>query len=229
MSTTGRDFDDRARAAAAGLRRAVTVEGPEVGQLVRAARVRRAGRLIVVVAVAVALGAIGFAASSVAVSDDLRWATGAVLVALVVVTGALCAHAGGHAWFVPLPALALGVLWLATGSSDQAAGWWLVATCAAASAVGVVVAGTALRQRLRSSWGGLSPLLHATGAAVTPLDPAGVVRVNSEHWTAVSLSGPLPAGAPVHVASVRGVRLEVWSEEGTVPGVEAIEPEEDQP
>ena len=34
---------------------------------------------------------------------------------------------------------------------------------------------------------------------------------------AESVSGPLPAGAPVHVLGVRGVRLEVWSEAGSVP------------
>lgn len=227
MTATGGDFDDRARAAAAGLRRAVATQGPELTELVRASRMRRAGRVIVAGAVLIALAAVGFAVASVAFSPGLRWGTGAILVALVALTWLLCAHAGGHAWFVPLPALALGLLWATTGSG-YAAGWWLVSTCAATSAVGVVVAGTALRQRLRGSWGGLSPLLHSTGTAVTPLDPNGVVRVASESWTAVSLSGPLPAGAPVHVAAVRGVRLEVWSEAGTVPGLEAIEPEEDQ-
>jgi membrane-bound ClpP family serine protease len=62
--------------------------------------------------------------------------------------------------------------------------------------------------------------------ALTDLDPRGVVRVGGENWSADSLSGPLPAGSPVHVASIQGLRLQVWSEAGTVPGVEALEAKE---
>jgi membrane-bound ClpP family serine protease len=48
---------------------------------------------------------------------------------------------------------------------------------------------------------------------VEALDPAGIVRVAGEDWTAVSLNGPVPAGGRVQVVSVRGVRLEVWGED----------------
>ena len=66
------------------------------------------------------------------------------------------------------------------------------------------------------------------GVAVTSLSPVGVVQVAGEKWTAESVSGPLPAGVPVHVLGVRGVRLEVWSESGTVPDGRMLGSEEDQ-
>ena len=56
------------------------------------------------------------------------------------------------------------------------------------------------------------------------MTPTGIVRVNNETWTAQSLSGPLPAGAPVHVVKVEGLRLFVWSEAGDIPGPEALGP-----
>ena len=55
-----------------------------------------------------------------------------------------------------------------------------------------------------------------------PLTPTGIARVNNETWTAQSLSGPLPAGAPVHVVKVEGLRLFVWSEAGDILGLEAL-------
>ena len=64
---------------------------------------------------------------------------------------------------------------------------------------------------------------------MTELTPVGVVRVGGENWSAESVSGTLPAGAPVHVLAARGVRLEVWSEVGTVPDATMFDIEEDQP
>jgi membrane-bound ClpP family serine protease len=75
---------------------------------------------------------------------------------------------------------------------------------------------------------GLPSLRGTDGVALTALSPVGVVQVAGEKWTAESVSGPLPAGAPVHVLGVRGVRLEVWSERGTVPDGRLLGMEEDQ-
>ena len=142
----------------------------------------------------------------------------------------LSAHAGGHAWFVPLPAFSLAVVWALTASSDsRGAGWALVALTATAGAGGVVSATTALRQRRRSELALLPSLRGATGVAITNLTPIGVVQVGGETWSAESVSGPLPAGAPVHVLAARGVRLEVWSEVGRVPDAAVLDLEEDQP
>jgi membrane-bound ClpP family serine protease len=50
----------------------------------------------------------------------------------------------------------------------------------------------------------------AQGVALTTLAPEGVVRVQSEEWTAVATTDePIPAGTPVEVVSVEGLRLYV--------------------
>ncbi len=206
----------------------VALQAPESTELVRGSKLRRAGRLVVALAVLVALAAVGLAAASVTTSGGLRWVVTVILWALAAGTCLLCAHAGGHAWFVPLPALALALLWTIAGTDQRGAGWWLAAACGAAVALGTGVAITALRLRLRGAWTGLPPVANATGATLTPLTPVGVVRVNGESWTAVSLSGPLAAGVPVHVVRVRGMRLEVWSEAGAVPCLDDLETEEGQ-
>ena len=179
---------------------------------------RKVGQVGSLVGVVVAVGALSCAAASVSAAGDLRWLTGGILLALLASTWLLCAHAGGHAWFVPVPALALAVVWAITVSGRQGAvSWWLVAMSAAAAAVGVALAAGALQQ----AWHLPAPSPGApqggSGTAVTPLTPVGVVRVGGETWTARSLSGSLPPGVTVHVVRVDGVRLDVWSEAGTVP------------
>lgn len=91
-----------------------------------------------------------------------------------------------------------------------------------------MLASTALRQRLRGELALPPSLRGATGVAVTELRPMGVVLVGGEAWSAESVSGPLPAGVPVHVLTARGVRLEVWSEAGTVADA-MFDIKEDQP
>jgi len=172
------------------------------------------------------VGSVIYDAVSARGSVDLEWLTGAVLAVVLIVTWVLCAHAGGHAWLVPLPAFALAVLWALTAASGRwssATTWWLAAASAATSAGAVAVAGTALRQRIVGVRAAAPPLEGAEGCAITALSPTGVVRVAGEAWTAESVSGPLPAGAPVHVLRVRGLKMLVWSEEGTVPAADALE------
>jgi membrane protein implicated in regulation of membrane protease activity len=181
------------------------------------ARIIRVGRAALTVAVVAAAVGVAFALAGVAAPVAVLWGTGAILVVLLAATGLLSAHAGGHAWFVPLPAFALAVVWaLSSSSRSPGAGWWLVALSASASAGGLVLAATALRQRLRGELTLLPSVWGATGVAVTDLTPVGVVQVGGETWSAESVSGPLPAGAPVHALNARGIRLEVWSEAGTV-------------
>jgi membrane protein implicated in regulation of membrane protease activity len=205
------------------------VHPPDLGDLVNVSRVARVGRLVLTLAVLVVVGGVAFAVAAVATPTWVRWGTAAILLVLLAATMLLCAHAGGHAWFVPVPAIALAVVWAFTASAGSpVAGWWLVALCATAVAVGVVVASTALRQRLRGTLVGFPSLRGTDGVAVTALAPLGVVQVAGEKWSAESVSGQLPAGAPVHVLGVRGVRLEVWSEMGTVPDSKVLDTEEDQ-
>lgn len=204
-------------------------EGSSPAELASASRFGKVALAAFSAAVVVGVGAVTFGATSVTTAGSLRWVTALILVVLLAATWLLCAHAGGHAWFVPLPALVLAILWAITVTGDRAAAaWWFVALSAAAAAVGVAVAGTALRQRLRTSWLAVPELPGAEGTALTSLDPVGVVRVAGESWTAKSLSGPLPAGSPVHVVRVHGVRLDVWSEAGTVPDHRTLEHEEER-
>jgi len=202
--------------------------GLSAAELARSSRVGKVALAAFTVAVVVGVGAVAFGAASVTTTGSLRWVTALILVALLAATWLLCAHAGGHAWFVPLPALVLAILWAVTvtGSRPRAA-WWFVALSAAAAAVAVTVAGTALLLRLRMSGLASPELPGATGTALTALSPVGVVRVAGESWTATSLSGSLPAGAPVHVVRVHGVRLDVWSEAGVVPDQQVLEDEEE--
>jgi membrane-bound ClpP family serine protease len=224
------DFERRARIAAAELRRAVAVQPPDLDELVTVSRISRIARVVLAIAALVAMGAVAFALATVADPAGVRGGTAAILLVLLVATGVLGAHAGGHAWLVPLPALALAVVWAFTASERSAeAAWWLVALCAIGCAGGILLAAAALRQRLRGTLVGLPELRGMTGVAVTPLEPAGVVRVGGEKWSAKSVSGPLQAGAPVHVLGVRGVRLYVWSELGTVPDHTMLATEEDKP
>ncbi len=223
MSEAGDGSDRRTRMAAPGLRPA------DLSELLTMSRLARVGRLALTVAVVGVLGGIAFAVASVSAPAAVRWGTGVLLLVLLVAAVLLSVHAGGHAWFVPLPALVLAVVWaFAASTSSSESSWALVALCAFASGVALVVASTALRQRLRGTLVGLPPLRGTDGVAVTSLNPVGVVQVAGEKWTAESVSGALPAGVPVHVLGVRGVRLEVWSEMGKVPDGRMLGIEEDQ-
>ncbi len=106
-----------------------------------------------------------------------------------------------------------------------------------------LVAGGLKRYRLRG-WGdpgqhGLAPT--ATGRLGPPAlssrgcwrgrdraEAGGGGTSGGETWSAESVSGPLAAGAPVHVLTARGVRLEVWSEVGTIPDASVFDIKEDQ-
>jgi membrane-bound ClpP family serine protease len=149
-----------------------------------------------------------------------------VLAVLVAATLAVGRHAGGHAWLLPIPALVLAGLWaLAAGPGDASGvvAGSLAGVAMLMSVAGLLLAGIAAAQR-RHGVPSMPPRLGTSvGVAITALDPGGVVRVDGETWSADSLSGPLPAGTAVRVTSVQGLRLQVWSEAGTVPGADALE------
>lgn len=167
--------------------------------------------------------AVIFDVASFVAGGGVLVATAIVLGVMVVGTCLLCAHVGGHAWLVPLPAVAAAAAWLlAATTTSLTAAWWLVAVCALASGAGLTVASTALRQRPLPP-GRPVVVPGDGGVAVTALDPTGVARINGETWTATSLSGRLEPGAPVHVVRQDGLRVEVWSEAGEVLSAEHLE------
>jgi membrane-bound serine protease (ClpP class) len=180
----------------------------------------------VALAVVAALGTVAFVLGSVRATVPIAWLSGLVLGLLLVLTWVLCAHAGGHVWLVPVPALVLAVAWAITafvGSWSGPSTWWLATASAAVSAGGLLLAAFAMGQQPMGVAARELPARGAEGTAVTPLSPMGVVQVAGEMWTAESVSGALDAGSPIHVVRVRGLRLLVWSEMGTVPGADALE------
>jgi membrane-bound serine protease (ClpP class) len=52
-------------------------------------------------------------------------------------------------------------------------------------------------------------LIGQVGVVTTSLTPTGVVLIASESWSAVSTSGPVPAGTRVVIVDVDGLRLKV--------------------
>lgn len=216
------DLYHRALSAASSVRQHAS--GAAAPDLQHAALVRR-------VTVVVALGGLGSVVGlvtllSLVASAALPWVIGAALVAAVVGVIVLGLHAGGHGFFVPLPVVVLAGIWALTATSGNwaSAGAWVFAALAFASAVlaAVLILPALAYRHLPVAPIGGTALIGATGVTLSPLAPTGIARVNNETWTAESMSGPLPQGAPVHVAKVEGVRLLVWSEAGTIPGPEAL-------
>jgi membrane-bound serine protease (ClpP class) len=109
-------------------------------------------------------------------------------------------------------AFVAGAFALVPAGSRSTMAWALLAATAALSA-GALVAGAlalpALRRRQPAI--GASRLWGADGVALTDLTPTGTVRVRGETWTAESMCGRLPAGAPIEVIEVEGLRLRVSS------------------
>ena len=59
---------------------------------------------------------------------------------------------------------------------------------------------------------GMEVLEGSSGVAISALDPRGTVRARGETWTAEAEDGPIPAGAPVRIVKVKGVKLIVEPE-----------------
>jgi membrane-bound ClpP family serine protease len=156
----------------------------------------------------------------------LPWMVGGVLALAVLGVIVLGIHAGGHGWFVPLPVLVLAAAWAVAVSAGtwRSPAAWVFAALAFLGAVpaAVLVIPAIAYRRATFTPRGTAALPGADGVAITALAPTGIARVNNETWTAQSVSGPLPAGAPVHVVKVEGVRLLVWSEAGNIPGPDAL-------
>ncbi|GBC86404.1 hypothetical protein HRbin12_00392 [bacterium HR12] len=87
---------------------------------------------------------------------------------------------------------------------------WVIAPVAlfAAAFFGLIVTAVVRVQR-KPALGEKEQLLGKEGVVVRDLAPEGVVRVEAEEWTAVAERGTLPAGTPVRVTGVDGLRLKV--------------------
>jgi membrane-bound serine protease (ClpP class) len=66
-----------------------------------------------------------------------------------------------------------------------------------------------IEARRRPYEAGEESMIGSVGTVREPLNPSGMVFTNGALWQATSTSGPLPAGAPVRVVGVDGLRLRV--------------------
>lgn len=97
--------------------------------------------------------------------------------------------------------------WVAGGTGLAMAGFF-----------GFIIA-KALQAQRRPSVMGIETLIGRLGEARTDLNPIGMVHVAGELWTAESEAGMIPAGAPVQVVGVEGLRLRVrqWTPPPAAP------------
>ena len=233
MTDPSDGFQRRTRIAAAGLRgsRRHGPAGPR-GRWAPISKVTRVARVVIIIAALAAMGAVAFALATVADSG-----------------GAALGH-GGHpagppgrdrVCCAPTPAVTPGWFpcrpwpWPWCGRSrcrptPPAAGWWLVALSAIACAGGVLLAGTALRQRLGGTVVGLPPLRGTTrrGGDRAGAGGGGTSR-RRELERRICERKPARRVRLCTCCGVRGVRLDVWSEVGTVPDHTMFDTEEDQP
>jgi membrane protein implicated in regulation of membrane protease activity len=202
---------------------AAGASAPELRHVLIARRLATSAVMVIVALLVGAVSAVGVLAPA-----WLPWIVGAGVGAATIALVLAGIHAGGHGWFVPLPAAALGAGWALVASAgqwDSAPAWALAALCLLCAVVGTVLVVPAIAYRHAPPVAAATrALVGAEGVTVTDLAasgadliPTGIAKVNNETWTAQSLSGPLPAGTPVHVARVDGLHLLVWSELGTVP------------
>ncbi len=218
------ELNERASSAASALLQKTTgAQAPDLRHIALARRLFVTAALVVLGLVIGAVLLVSFVASGA-----LPWIVGVFLVLAAVGVVVLGFHAGGHGWFVPIPVLVLAGAWALTVSAGgwaSGAAWALAALAFASAAIAAVLVVPAIAyRRAPAAPVGTQSLVGAEGKTLSAMAPTGIVRVNNETWTAESLSGPLPAGAPVHVVKVEGLRLFVWSEAGDIPGPEALGP-----
>lgn len=145
------------------------------------------------------------------------WVGVGILLGLVVVATVLGFHFGPHGHVAGVVLGAAAAIWLlvmaATGESRPIL-WVLLGADVAISGGLGALAWNGLRFGAHEG-GGRAHLsvVGAEGVTVTALEPSGIVRVRGENWSATSMNGTVPAGAPVQVIESTGVRLSVWAED----------------
>ncbi len=77
------------------------------------------------------------------------------------------------------------------------------------AAFSIFVVSSVARTRKRKVVTGREGLLGAHGVVRTPLEPRGMVFIQSELWSAVSDDGDIPADSTVEVTSIDGLLLHV--------------------
>ena len=161
------------------------------------------------------------------------WIVAEVLLGLVVLGLLIGLHSGPHAHIGAGAIGVIGAAWLvfmAVSGRSAPVLWALLLVDLVVSIAVVALAWKGLSGRHT-----IEPVHHhieerqlgsleaAEGVAVSALTPEGIVRVRGEHWSAVSVNGPVPADTKVQVLRAGGVRLEVWGENGEIGPRERFE------
>jgi membrane-bound ClpP family serine protease len=145
------------------------------------------------------------------------WIVAGVLLGLVVFSSIFGFHFGppAHAVAAVAGIAAAGFLIAIAASGDTRALVFLLLSADVVVSAGVAaIAWKGLSDpRLRGGHA-LHSLVSREGVAVSDLEPAGIVRVAGENWSATSLNGRIPAGARIQVIQADGVRLSVWGDNG---------------
>lgn len=151
------------------------------------------------------------------------WVVAGILLGAVVLGGAAGFHVGPHAHFAASVLGVVAAVWLvimvALGYAEPLLYVLLAADVTVSAGIGLYGWRALRTPGALASVNEPPPSVSGRfGQAVSDLDPDGVVRVGGEEWSAVSLNGPVSAGAEVQVISVKGVRLEVWGEKKPMLG-----------
>jgi membrane-bound ClpP family serine protease len=151
------------------------------------------------------------------IEEAPMWVIAGVLLGLMVLVGLVGFHTGPHAHaaagVIGVVAAAWLVVMVVNGRSAPVLWALLSADLVVSAGIGML------------AWKGLSSSVTSSserhlgvpegteGVALSALAPEGIVVVQGEQWSAVSLNGNVPVGARVHVMRGTGVRLEVWRED----------------
>ena len=145
------------------------------------------------------------------------WIVAGVLLGLVVFSSIFGFHIGPHAHAVAtLAGIAAAGFLIAiavTGDTRSLVFLLLSADVVVSAGVGAIAWKGLTDPRLRTGRS-LHTLVSREGVAVSDLEPAGIVRVAGENWSATSLNGRIAAGARIQVIQADGVRLSVWGDSG---------------
>ncbi|MGP8163001.1 MAG: NfeD family protein [Acidimicrobiales bacterium] len=145
------------------------------------------------------------------------WIVAGVLLGLVVFSSIFGFHIGPHAHAVAAVAgiAAAGFLIAIAVTGDTRSFVFLLLSADVVVSAGVAaIAWKGLTDPRLRTGRSVHTLVSREGVAVSDLEPAGIVRVAGENWSATSLNGRIPAGARIQVIQADGVRLSVWGDTG---------------
>jgi membrane-bound serine protease (ClpP class) len=87
--------------------------------------------------------------------------------------------------------------------------WLIAGTALGILAFSLIVLRAVLAAARMPPRSGAQRLVGMEGVATTDVAPSGIVRVDRQEWSAVAVAEHIPAGKPVRVVAVTGVRLQV--------------------